>query len=191
MESFLVLLYGVAFVVVIYYMMQLTAKPGPKEAVITVEDASTNDASTNDASTNDASKDASKASKDLWPWSITKYSFWPQWFNNKDGFGHPGHPNDFGHEGGYGYTGRQDPRWDCSFEGDGQGKDMLGGNFARSGMIGYTGREPRPHCTTQLPYNEFRKVYEDDDKKYNEFKKLYEDEKDEKDEKDKKDKKTK
>ena len=164
MESFLVLLYGIAFVVVIYYMMHLTAKPGLKEAVITIEDAS----------------------KDLWPWLITKYSFWPQWFNNKDGFGHPGHPNDFGHEGGYGYTGRQDPRWDCSFEGDGQGKDMLGGNFARSGMIGYTGREPHPHCTTQLPYNEFRKLYEDDDKKYNEFKKLYEDEN-----KDKKDNKTK
>ena len=145
MESFLVLLYGIAFVVVIYYMMHLTAKPGLKEAVITVEDAS---------------KDAAK---DLWPWSITKYSFWPQWFN-KDGFSHPGHPNDFGHEGGYGYTGRQDPRWDCSFEGDGQGKDMLGGNFARSGMIGYTGREPHPHCTTQLPYNEFRKLYEDENK---------------------------
>ena len=141
MESFLVLLYGIAFVAVIYYMMHLTAKPGPKEAVITVQESA----------------------KDLWPWSITKYSFWPQWFN-KDGFGHPGHPNDFGHEGGYGYTGRQDPRWDCSFEGDGQGKDMLGGNFARSGMIGYTGREPHPHCTTQLPYNEFRKLYEDENK---------------------------
>ena len=175
MESFLVLLYGVAFVAVIYYMMHLKSKPGPKEAVITVEDASF------DASTKDTAKD-------LWPWSITKYSFWPQWFN-KDGFGHPGHPNDFGHEGGYGYTGRQDPRWDCSFEGDGQGKDMLGGNFARSGMIGYTGREPHPHCTTQLPYNEFRKLYEDDDKKYNEFRKLYEDEN--KDKKDKKDNKTK
>ena len=85
MESFLVLLYGVAFVVVIYYMMQLTAKPGLKEAVITVEDASF-DASTKDAS-KDTSKDASNASaKDLWPWSITKYSFWPQWFNNKDDF---------------------------------------------------------------------------------------------------------
>lgn len=151
MESFLVLLYGIAFVAVIYYMMHLKSKSGPKEAVITVEDASTKDA-------------AKESSKDLWPWSITKYSFWPQWFNNKDGFGHPGHPNDFGHEGGYGYTGRQDPRWDCSFEGDGQGKDMLGGNFARSGMIGYTGREPHPHCTTQLPYNEFRKLYEDENK---------------------------
>lgn len=152
MESFLVLLYGVAFVAVIYYMMHLKSKPGPKEAVITVEDASTKD----------SVQDSAKASaKDLWPWSITKYSFWPQWFN-KDGFGHPSHPNDFGHEGGYGYTGRQDPRWDCSFEGDGQGKDMLGGNFARSGMIGYTGREPHPHCTTQLPYNEFRKLYEGD-----------------------------
>jgi len=171
MESFLVLLYGVAFVAVIYYMMHLKSKPGPKEAVITVEDASF------DASTKDASQNSAKASKDLWPWSITKYSFWPQWFN-KDGFGHPGHPNDFGHEGGYGYTGRQDPRWDCSFEGDGQGKDMLGGNFARSGMIGYTGREPHPHCTTQLPYNEFRKLYEGD-KNEN------------KDKKDKKDNKTK
>ena len=160
MESFLVLLYGVAFVAVIYYMMQLTAKPGPKEAVITVEDASF-DVSTKDVSTKDALK---ASSKDLWPWSITKYSFWPQWFNNKDGFSHSGHPNDFGHEGGYGYTGRQDPRWDCSFEGDGQGKDMLGGNFARSSMIGYTGREPHPHCTTQLPYNEFRKLYEDENK---------------------------
>ena len=171
MESFLVLLYGVAFVAVIYYMMHLKSKPGPKEAVITVEDASF-----------DASKDAStkESAKDLWPWSITKYSFWPQWFN-KDGFGHPGHPNDFGHEGGYGYTGRQDPRWDCSFEGDGQGKDMLGGNFARSGMSGYTGREPHPHCTTQLPYNEFRKLYEGD-KNEN---------KDKKDNKDNKDNKTK
>ena len=142
MESFLVLLYGIAFVAVIYYMMHLTAK---KKAVITVQDS------------------AKDATKDLWPWSITKYSFWPQWFN-KDGFSHPGHPNDFGHEGGYGYTGRQDPRWDCSFEGDGQGKDILGGNFARSSMIGYTGREPHPHCTTQLPYNEFRKLYEDENK---------------------------
>ena len=166
MESILVLLYGIAFVAIIYYMTQLKLSNGPNDAIITVQ---------NDSSAQDSS----------WPWSITKYSFWPQWFN-KDGFGHPGHPNDFGHEGGYGYTGRQDPRWDCSFEGDGQGKDMLGGNFARSGMIGYTGREPHPHCTTQLPYNEFRKLYEDDDKKYNEFRKLYEDEN-----KDKKDNKTK
>jgi len=152
MESF-VLLYGIAFIAVIaiiYDMMQL--KPNrPKEAVIIVHEES--------------------SAQDSWPWSITKYSFWPQWF--KEGFGHPGHPNDFGHEGGYGYTGRQDPKWDCSFEGDGQGKDMLGGNFARSGMIGYTGREPHPHCTTQLPYNEFRKLYEDT----NELKKFYEDNK--------------
>ena len=175
MESFLVLLYGVVFVAVIYYMMHLKSKPGPKEAVITVEDAS------KDTSTKDSVQDFAKASaKDLWPWSITKYSFWPQWFN-KDGFGHPGHPNDFGSEGGYGYTGRQDPRWDCSFEGDGYGKSMLGGNFARSGMSGYTGREPHPHCTTQLPYNEFRKLYEGD-KNEN---------KDKKDNKDNKDNKTK
>jgi hypothetical protein len=153
MESFIVLLYGIAFIAVIYYMTHLKTKSGPKEAVITVQNSS----------------------QESWPWSITKYSFWPQWFN-KDGFGHPGHPNDFGHEGGYGYTGRQDPRWDCSFEGDGQGKDMLGGNFARSGMIGYTGREPHQHCTTQLPYNEFKKLYENTNNE-NEFKKLYEENK--------------
>ena len=150
MESFLVLLYGIALVAIIYYMTHLKTTSGPKEAVIMVQNSSI-------ASTQES-----------WPWSITKYSFWPQWF--KEGFGHPGHPNDFGHEGGYGYTGRQNPRWDCSFEGDGQGKDMLGGNFARSGMIGYTGREPHQHCTTQLPYNEFRKLYEDT----NELNKIYE-----------------
>ena len=53
---------------------------------------------------------------------------------------------------------------------------MIGGNFARSGMIGYTGREPHPHCTTQLPYNEFKKLYEDTNSE-NEFKKLYEENK--------------
>jgi len=146
MESFLVLLYGIAFVVVIYYMIQLTPKPGSKEAVIMIEDS------------------AQDLSQDAWPWSITKYSFWPHWFN-KEGFGHPGHPNDFGHEGGYGYTGRGDPRWDCSFEGDGQGKDLLGGTFSSNGMIDNTGREPHKHCTTQLPYNEFRKLYEESDNK--------------------------
>jgi len=157
MESFLVLLYGIAFVAVIAIIYDMTRlKPNRlKEAVIIVHEES--------------------SAQESWPWSITKYSFWPQWFN-KDGFGHPGHPNDFGHEGGYGYTGRQDPKWDCSFEGDGQGKDVLGGNFARSGMIGYTGREPHPHCTTQLPYNEFRKLYEDTNNT-NEFRKLYEDNK--------------
>ena len=156
MESFLILLYGIAFVAVIYYMTQLKTKYGPKEAVITVHDSSIEES----------------PAQDTWPWSITKYSFWPQWF--KEGFGHPGHPNDFGHEGGYGYSGRQDPRWDCSFEGDGQGKDMLGGTFARSGMLGYTGREPHPHCSTQLPVKEFKKLYEDTNKT-NELRKLYED----------------
>jgi hypothetical protein len=157
MESFLVLLYGIAFIAVIvfmaiiYDMTQLKSSNGRKEAVITVHNPA----------------------QESWPWSITKYSFWPQWFN-KEGFGHPGHPNDFGHEGGYGYTGRQDPRWDCSFEGDGQGKDMLGGTFARSGMLGYTGREPHPHCSTQLPVNEFRKLYKNTHTT-NELKKFYED----------------
>jgi len=153
MESFLVLLYGIAFIVVIYYMTQLKPKSGPKEAVITVQNPSQNPA------------------QDLWPWSITKYSFWPQWF--KEGFGHPGHPNDFGTEGGYGYTGRQDPRWDCSFEGDGYGKSEIGGNFTRSGMLGYTGREPHPHCSTQLPVKEFRKLYKNTHTT-NKFRKLYE-----------------
>jgi len=158
MESFIVLLYGVAFIAVIYYIMYFITKPVSKEAVIIVHNPSIKESLLQDA----------------WPWSITKYSFWPHWF--KEGFGHPGHPNDFGHEGGYGYTGRQDPRWDCSFEGDGQGKDMLGGTFARSGMIGYTGREPHPHCTTQMPVNEFRKLYKDTNNK-NELNKFYEDKK--------------
>jgi hypothetical protein len=156
MESFLVLLYGIAFIAVmtiIYDMTQLKPKSGPKEAVITVQKEP-------------------PSSQDLWPWSITKYSFWPEWF--KEGFGHPGHPNDFGTEGGYGYTGRQDPRWDCSFEGDGYGKSEIGGNFARSGMLGYTGREPHPHCSTQLPVKEFKKLYKNTHKT-NEFRKLYED----------------
>jgi hypothetical protein len=157
MESFLVLLYGIALIAVIaiiYDMMQLKTSNRPKEAVITVHNPTI------------------ESSQDLWPWSITKYSFWPQWF--KEGFGHPGHPNDFGTEGGYGYTGRQDPRWDCSFEGDGYGKSEIGGNFARSGMLGYTGREPHPYCSTQLPVKEFKKLYKNTHTT-NEFRKLYED----------------
>jgi hypothetical protein len=140
MESFLVLLYGIALIAliaIIYDMTQLKSSNRPKEAVITVHEES--------------------SVIESWPWSITKYSFWPHWF--KEGFGHRGHPNDFGTEGGYGYTGRQDPRWDCSFEGDGYGKSELGGIFASNGMIDNTGREPHKHCTTQLPYKEFRKLY--------------------------------
>jgi len=117
MELFLIIIYGIAFIAIIYYMIQL--KP-------------------NDSKLNKAVISAEPIEHNLWPWSITKYSFWSHWFDKSDGYGYSGHGAIDGHGSGYGYTGRQ-PATSNSFEGDHYGWDLDGGNYSGSGY-GYTGR---------------------------------------------------
>ena len=128
MDTLFIIIYGIALIGIIYYMIQL--KPmnkmeSPVSDTITTESA--------------------------WPWSITTYSFWPSWIapngsTKKEEFGHVGHANDFGRGSGYGDTGRQKMSDLCSYEGDGLGEAGHGGNFSGGGGYGFTGREPRREC---------------------------------------------
>lgn len=114
MESFLIVIYGIAFVLILYYVIQLKyVKPLPL-----------------------ANATISVSTETVWPWSITKPNFWSQWFDKKDGYPVPQSP---GHASGYGYTGRQKASEMKSFEGDHYGWDVDGGNYCGSGY-GYTGR---------------------------------------------------
>ena len=130
MENFLILIYGVAFAAILYYVINLkSAQPS-------------------------ANTDTTKSRFSAWPWPITTYSYWPQWMSSHDsqhpeneGYGYEGHGKIPGHGGGYGYTGRQNATYECSFEGDGQGYDMNGGSYGGGGGYGYTGREKiENHC---------------------------------------------
>jgi hypothetical protein len=118
MESLFIVIYGVAFVFILYYLIQLNyatplhyARPLPN-ATISVHDTN------------------------VWPWPITKHTFWEHWFDKKDGYPVPKSP---GHQSGYGYSGRQKATEMKSFEGDHYGWDLDGGNYCGSGY-GYTGR---------------------------------------------------
>jgi hypothetical protein len=130
MDTIFIIIYGIALVGIIYYMIQL------KPVHNSVHNAVTSNTTTQSA----------------WPWSLTPYSFWPSWISSngstkKEEFAHVTHGNDFGHGGGYGYTGRQNHMTDCSWEGDGRGEDLIGGNFGGSGGYSFTGREPCRPCT--------------------------------------------
>lgn len=116
MESFLIVIYGIAFIFIMYYVIQLQYVKPLANATISVG--------------------ADVNGTDVWPWPITKPNFWTHWFNEKDGYPVPQSP---GHQSGYGYTGRQNASKMKSIEGDHYGWDKDGGNYTGSGY-GYTGR---------------------------------------------------
>jgi len=127
MDNFLILIYGVAFAAILYYVINLkSVHPS-------------------------ANADNTESRGSVWPWSITTYSYWPQWMSSHDSvkinetYGYDDHGSVMGHGGGYGYTGRQNSIFDCSFEGDGQGYDMNGGSYGGGGGYGFTGREKIEH----------------------------------------------
>ena len=60
MENFLILIYGVAFAAILYYVINLkSAQPS-------------------------ANTDTTKSRFNAWPWPITTYSYWPQWMSSHD-----------------------------------------------------------------------------------------------------------
>jgi len=129
MDNFLILIYGIAFAAILYYVINLTS-------VYT-----------------SANADNTESRRSVWPWSITTYSYWPQWMSSydsvklKEEYGYTGHGSVRGYSGGYGYSGRQDSTYDCSFEGDGQGYTMHGGSYGGGGGYAFTGREKiEKHC---------------------------------------------
>lgn len=119
MESFLIVIYGIAFVFIIYYAIQLQYAKPLGNAMISVS-----------ADTNGT---------DVWPWPITKPNFWTEWFDTKSVYTHPGYRHAPAHQSGYGYTGRQCPTETNTIEGDHYDWDLDGGAFYKGGY-GYTGR---------------------------------------------------
>lgn len=115
MESLFIVIYGVAFVFILYYLIQLNyAKPLPNATI-------------------------SVRADNVWPWPITKPNFWTEWFDKKSEYTHPGYRHAPAHQSGYGYTGRQRPTETKTFEGNHYDWDLDGGAFCRGGY-GYTGR---------------------------------------------------
>ena len=122
MDTILAIIYGIAFLAIIYYMIQLNPNPNKSTNIL-------------NQSRN-------------WPWPITKYSFWNEWmddnqteyYNDDDEYKQLHEYRGNRHGGGYGYTGRQNPEKIKSFEGDHYGWDLEGGNYCGSGY-GYTGRK--------------------------------------------------
>jgi len=121
MEALFIVIYGVAFALIVYYMIQL--KPVYMMKSKSIEEATTADT--------EYPRDAE--ANLVWPWSITSYSFWPEWmteeYKNKRLKEYKGNK----HCGGYGYTGRQDAIKQKSFEGDHYGWDGEGGNYGGGG----------------------------------------------------------
>ena len=122
MDAILAIIYGIAFLAIIYYMIQLNPNPNKSTNIL-------------NQSRN-------------WPWSITKYSFWNEWMDDNQTEYYNDDDEEYKqlheyrgnqHGGGYGYTGRQNPEKMKSFEGDHYGWDLEGGNYCGSGY-GYTGR---------------------------------------------------
>ena len=132
MEYLLILIYGIAFAAILYYMIQL--KPMHSSISELTKATTAVDVTPH------------------WPWQITSYSFWPQWMNMgskkvTEEYGYDDHGEVMGYGGGYGYTGREDSIKNCSFEGDGQGYTMNGGSYGGAGGYGFTGREKQEnHC---------------------------------------------
>jgi hypothetical protein len=63
METLLILIYGIAFVAIIYYMIGLRPIDAPlKKTDIQVVSA--------------------EESVDAWPWPLTQYTFWNHWLMN-------------------------------------------------------------------------------------------------------------
>ena len=117
MEAIFAIIYGIAFLAIIYYMIQLKPMVFDKPDTPNTEPRS-------------------------WPWKITEYSFWKEWMNPKEEYDTKKELRQYQgnqHGGGYGYTGREDAIKMKSFEGDHYGWDLDGGNYCGSGY-GYTGR---------------------------------------------------
>lgn len=120
----LIIIYGIAFVTIIYYMVQLKPMHTALETAVTADTEYPRDA----------------VSSIVWPWSITSYSFWPSWI------GHDGSSSVIEHyrkdNGKYGYTGRQDTIKQKQLFGNGYGFAGFGGNYGGGGShYGFTGRK--------------------------------------------------
>jgi hypothetical protein len=133
MEIILVLIYGIAFAAIIYYMVQLKPMYSPMEKAVSADTESPRD---------------DVAAQVAWPWSITSYSFWPAWFKGDgsplkdDGSVTKDVKEDYRYEvGKYGYTGRQDSNKYKQVFGNGYGEKGHGGTYSGGGSsYGYTGR---------------------------------------------------
>jgi hypothetical protein len=122
MDIIFIIIYGIALLAIIYYMIQL--KPIPNKSTNVLNESR------------------------IWPWPITKYSFWKEWMYDNQTEEYDENDEEYKqlheyrgnqHGGGYGYTGRQNPEKTKSFEGDHYGWDLDGGNYCGGGY-GYTGR---------------------------------------------------
>jgi len=122
MEALFIVIYGVAFALIIYYMIQL--KPLYMMKSNSIEEATTAN----------AEYPRDMHANLVWPWSITTYSFWPQWMDEhyKENLKKSEYKGNQ-HGGGYGYTGRQNAKEMKSFEGDHYGWDLEGGNYCGGG----------------------------------------------------------
>jgi len=112
MEALLIILYGIAFATIIYYMVHLRPMDSLEKAVT-------------------ADKALDKADETAWPFT---YSFWSSWI------GHNGSPStesvteDYRIDvGKYGYTGRQDSKKFKQVFGNGYGFTGYGGNYGGGG----------------------------------------------------------